>query len=373
MKTNTSDEQDIFKTGTQISDSGSFAERLPFVLPVVTLFRYFKERFSPKPKLEITAQPVEVQELWSRKDGLISTLLIFLPVINIIRYIEERWNHKPIETTATPVDVQDIWSKQSQTGRIVSALVHVGIIGAVIAVPVATVVHSKAAQQDLALLEPINISLPPAAQKSGGGGGGGSKMKTPASKGQLPKASTFQLVPPTTIITNMAPELVAEPTVIVPQLVNLQHFDSLIPIGLPTGVAGPPSNGPGSGAGIGNGNGHGVGDGDGAGVGPGKGIGIGGGPYKVGGAGGASAPACPRVEPNYSDEARRAHIQGAVVLDAIVEKDGTIQPNKVINGLGYGLDDEAIKSVKTWKCTPGKYEGQPVAVSVRITINFRLY
>jgi periplasmic protein TonB len=210
------------------------------------------------------------------------------------------------------------------------------------------------------LIEPIDLSLPPAAVKSGGGGGGGQKTPTPASKGVLPKADNKQLVPPTPIITNMAPELMAPMTVIIPELANIPRLVPLTGIGDPNGVVGPPSAGPGTGFGIGNGDGH--------------GMGTGGGPYRVGGAGGASVPVCTyQPEPNYSDEARKAHIQGTVVLDSIIQKDGAIDVTKVAQKLGYGLDDEAIKILKKWKCNPGKVNGQPVAVQLQIVINFHLY
>ena len=108
-------------------------------------------------------------------------------------------------------------------------------------------------------------------------------------------------------------------------------------------------------------------------AGPGNGGGSGGGPLP-GGAGGASAPTCPvQPEPNYTDDARQAHIQGTVVLDTIIQEDGTIVVNKVERSLGYGLDDEAKKVLKKWKCNPGKVNGQPVDVQLQIVINFHLY
>ena len=81
--------------------------------------------------------------------------------------------------------------------------------------------------------------------------------------------------------------------------------------GDPLGKLGPPSNGPGSGGGIGSGNGGGVGSGKGGGFGPGEGGGVGGGVFRVGG--GVTAPALLyKVEPEYSEEARKAKYQGTV-------------------------------------------------------------
>jgi protein TonB len=90
--------------------------------------------------------------------------------------------------------------------------------------------------------------------------------------------------------------------------------------------------------------------------------------------GGLSAPTCPvRPEPTYSDDARKAHIQGTVVLDSTIQKDGSINVNAVSRSLGYGLDDAARAALRNWKCYPGKLNGQAVAVQIQIVINFHLY
>src|SRR5205807_1308741 len=91
--------------------------------------------------------------------------------------------------------------------------------------------------------------------------------------------------------------------------------------GDPLAKLGPASNGPGSGAGIGSGSGGGVGSGKGGGFGPGEGGGVGGGVFKVGG--GVSAPALLyKVEPEYSEEARKAKYQGTVILYVEVDPTG---------------------------------------------------
>jgi TonB family protein len=80
-----------------------------------------------------------------------------------------------------------------------------------------------------------------------------------------------------------------------------------------------------------------------------------------------------RPEPTYSVDARKAHIQGTVVLASVIQKDGTINVNGVSRSLGYGLDDAARDALRNWKCNPGKLNGQPVAVQIQIAINFHLY
>jgi TonB family protein len=176
----------------------------------------------------------------------------------------------------------------------------------------------------------------------------------------------------------MSPELTAEMTIVTLQPSNMPKLDNLLQIGLPKGLEGPPSGGKGSGGGIGDlGKGHGVGDDEGPGA-PGCcGPGPGGGGLPPGvraSSPGVSAPSCPvQVEPNYSDEARRAKIQGAVILAVTIQKDGSIETNKILQSLGYGLDEEAQKVLNKWKCVAAKYNGQPVALPIQIRVNFHLY
>jgi len=85
------------------------------------------------------------------------------------------------------------------------------------------------------------------------------------------------------------------------------------------------------------------------------------------------APKCSRLEPGYTDEARRAHIQGQIILDVTIQKNSTVSAAKVITGLGYGLDENAIATVQNWVCTPAAKDGKPIDATVRVTLNFRLY
>jgi TonB family protein len=119
--------------------------------------------------------------------------------------------------------------------------------------------------------------------------------------------------------------------------------------------------------------GGGMGPGAGPGVGPGAGPGVGPGVYTVGG--GVSAPV-PIYQPLplYTEEARKARIEGIVLLQAIIRKDGTVDSFRVIRGLGYGLDESAINTIATkWRFKPGMLNGQPVDVMANIEITFRLY
>ena len=141
--------------------------------------------------------------------------------------------------------------------------------------------------------------------------------------------------------------------------------------GDPLGKLGPASNGPGSGGGIGTGSGGGIGSGKGGGFGPGEGGGIGGGVFRAGG--GVTAPSLfHKVEPEYSEEARKAKYQGTVLLYIEVDANGKATNIRVARSLGLGLDEKAIEAVKQWKFKPGYKDGKPVKVAATIEMNFRL-
>ena len=77
--------------------------------------------------------------------------------------------------------------------------------------------------------------------------------------------------------------------------------------------------------------------------------------------GGVSAPTLVyKVEPEYSEEARKARYQGIVLLYIEVDVNGRAQNMRVISSLGLGLDEKAMDAVKKWKFRPGMKDGKPV-------------
>lgn len=216
---------------------------------------------------------------------------------------------------------------------------------------------------------PLFLNTRQLEQSSGGGGGGGRKTLTPPSKGALPRGADRQVVPPLVEVKNLAPELVVESTIVAPQLAQIPVMN--VQIGDPNGILSPLSAGPGRGGGIGIGTGTGVGPGTGAGAGPGNDGGVGGGVFSIGG--GVSAPVLlSQVQPEYSDDARKARVQGTVELLIVVDANGNVRFDNVQKSLGYGLDQRAIDAVKKWKFVPGKKDGQPVATWVSVLVNFSL-
>ena len=78
-----------------------------------------------------------------------------------------------------------------------------------------------------------------------------------------------------------------------------------------------------------------------------------------------------RVQPAYPPLARQARIQGAVVLQAEIGKDGSIQNLRLISGHPM-LAPSAIEAIKQWRYKPYILNGEPVEVDTTITFNFTL-
>jgi TonB family protein len=78
-----------------------------------------------------------------------------------------------------------------------------------------------------------------------------------------------------------------------------------------------------------------------------------------------------RVVPEYPEQAKQQHVQGPVVLNALVGTGGLVQEVKVISGEPE-LVEAAVTAVKQWRFQPQRLEGNPVEFETRITVNFSL-
>jgi TonB family protein len=76
--------------------------------------------------------------------------------------------------------------------------------------------------------------------------------------------------------------------------------------------------------------------------------------------------------PLYSDEARRRRIEGIVTIQARVGVDGHVAAPRVIDGLGFGLDQNALVALRQWQFRPGTRNGRPVEMTAAIDIEFSL-
>lgn len=275
----------------------------------------------------------------------------------------------PLEVTSKPIEVGTIWGAYpGHQGRwsVIAAASYVGVI-ALVCVIFQTPVVQRTVKESVHLvysLPEFKPKRPPTKTQAGGGGGGGQKNPLPVSKGAAPKLAPKQFVMPE-LVHMVKPNLPVAPTITAPapQIVADNYGDPLATSTLLSG-------GPGIG-GLGTGHGGGIGSGNGDGYGPGNGGGTGGGAYRIGGD--VSAPQIvSKIEPEYSEEARRAKYSGSVLLSIIVDEHGLPRDIRVIRPLGLGLDEKAVEAVSKWRFIAGRKGGRPVATQAEVEVNFRL-
>jgi periplasmic protein TonB len=214
--------------------------------------------------------------------------------------------------------------------------------------PLVTVTPPPVSNIRLSLLNPY--TSPP--------GGGGQHSSTPASAGHPPKAAPRQFVLPAPVI-NLDPKLVlAQAIEALSDIPDLK----LPNLGDPTGLAALSSAGRGGPAGYGDGPGTGTGSSNGASTGT------------VYGPGGGITLPVPihKVEPEFSEEARKARANGIVMVYAEIGPDGKPHNIRIARSFGLGLDEKALEAVSKWLFKPGTKNGKPVTVAASIEVSFHL-
>jgi TonB family protein len=78
-----------------------------------------------------------------------------------------------------------------------------------------------------------------------------------------------------------------------------------------------------------------------------------------------------RPEPEYSEYARREGIGGSALVQILITEQGTVGSAEIARPIGYGLDEQALKSVATWRFKPARRGKEPMAVTARVEVNFR--
>ena len=274
-----------------------------------------------------------------------------------------------------PVEVRFLF--QDTQKRSAGALaVSLGIHGALFGLAVWVAMHPAAAPITTQVFDKLNdqivwLDVP---GPGGGGGGGGNQSPEPIKQVELkgkdkitvpvekpPAMEQPKDKPPENPIQNL--NIPAQ---------TLASAD-LAQAGAMEGIPTSESLGLGRGGGAGTGQGTGIGSGRGSGLGEGWGGGTGGGAYRPGN--GVETPRLLReVKPQYTAQAMRAKIQGEVLLECIVQPDGSVGNVRVVRSLdaSFGLDQEAIKAARQWRFAPGTKQGQPVPVLVTIAIAFTL-
>jgi TonB family protein len=226
----------------------------------------------------------------------------------------------------------------------------------------------------------VFVSIP---GPGGGGGGGGKHEPAPPPPAERKGVSTIRsplpvrrppppAVPPPVVRVSDPPPVKSEPLPPIVAPVVTVPADTRDRIGVPAETPHDvESHGPGTGAGTGTGQGTGIGEGSGPGIGPGSGGGTGGGPYRPGS--GITPPSVLReVKPDYTEEGRRRNLEGDVVMEIVVKRDGGVGDVKLLRGLGGGLDQRAIDAVRQWRFSPATRQGVPVDVVVEVAVEFKL-
>jgi protein TonB len=197
-----------------------------------------------------------------------------------------------------------------------------------------------------------------------GGGGSGNKTPEPPRKAEIVPSKPRAAEPSPTMV-DLAKPLPPMNTPAVTAVTELPGEISALPDA--------PSLGPGTGMRRGTGVGPGSGPGDGSGLGPGSLGGTGTGEYREGN--GVTSPTLIKeMKPNYTGAAMQARIQGTVTMEAVVMPDGSVGRVRIMRSLdsAFGLDQEAIKTVKQWRFKPGTRLGQAVPVLIVIEMSFTL-
>ena len=267
----------------------------------------------------------------------------------------------PLVLESTPIPVVDRMAvKRDPTSTAIAVVIHALVIGLIAWMMVK---HISMGTKAVTTLVPVELLTPPPAppRAQAMGGGGGQRGPTPVTKGTPPKFADMQIVPPKAP-PMVDPKIKIEPTIEVQK--DVKMASSLPQIGV--------ANSPIVGMSMGNGSGTGLGSGNGSGLGPGSGGNTGGGPRRIGG--GVSAPQLIyQVEPEFSEEARKAKVAGNVLVNLWVDTNGLPSHVRVIRGVGMGLDEKAVEAVRQYKFRPAMENGKPVLVELNVEVNFQIF
>ena len=268
----------------------------------------------------------------------------------------------PLVLESKPIPVVDRMATHQDPKATASAIVIYAILILFFVFWGARAIHNNMVAKQMELTTLLTPPPMPVA-KDTMGGGGGQRGPTPVTKGQLPKFADTQITPPKA----PPPEdpKIKMPDASIEVQKDLKMANNNMPnLGMP--------NSPLIGTSMGNGSGSGLGSGNGSGLGPGSGGNYGGGLRKIGG--GVSSPVVIyQVDPEFSEEARKAKFMGVVLVNLIVDAHGNPQNVHILRGVGMGLDDKAVEAVKQYKFKPAMEGGKPVAVELNVEVNFQIF
>jgi protein TonB len=287
-----------------------------------------------------------------------------------IRTVRALSSGRPVGGNGAPVFSPVPRKRKTGTPFAASSLAHLAVLGLALTLGGG---RSTPQAKDLPQLETRLVFLTSAAP-AGGGGGGGEQAKAPPRQAQRRGSHRVDSpVPP--VVTPPAPTEASTPapqaTVeapVVPLPADEEETTGVLDE-VPEAAA--ETRGPGTDDGAGTGAGVGTGDGSGNGLGAGHEAGTGGGPYRPGS--GVQPPRLLReVKPHYTEEARSKGIQGDVLLEIVVRRDGSVGEARILRGLGHGLDTQALAAVRQWEFAPAQRFDVRVDVIVEVAMEFRL-
>jgi periplasmic protein TonB len=320
-----------------------------------SLFSNLRDAFSRSQEapLQLESKPAE-NDMIMEEEG------VFASLWNSVRDVFFPQKLPPLVLESKPIAVVDRMKvKRDPVSTAIAVVIHGLIILAIAWILVKKIPMSAPAKTTLV----TEVTVPPMApmKAQAMGGGGGQRGPTPVTKGTPPKFAETQIVPPKAPPLQ-DPKIHIQPTIEVQK--DVKMASSLPQIGV--------ANSPLIGMSMGNGSGTGLGSGNGSGLGPGSGGNTGGGPRRIGG--GVSAPILIySVEPEFSEEARKAKVAGNVLVNLWVDTNGNPSHVHVIRGVGMGLDEKAKDAVMQYKFKPAMENGKPVLVELNVEVNFQIF
>jgi periplasmic protein TonB len=253
----------------------------------------------------------------------------------------------PISANGAPIHlVHPEKTSRSRSAQTASFFTHAAIIAAILLTATQGTRLVQGIRQPSGPLiftqtTPAHIATKPSI---GGNTGGGEQNPIPATHGFFPPHSPIPLAPPR--LPDQATHVLSVPSAVLDNEAPLVVV-TISQIGIPSMPDDTSSAGPGHHHGIGAGDNGGVGNHDGPGAGqgdqPGSGIQA------------IALPTCIYCPyPVYTDEARHVKMQGTVTLSVLVGADGRASDIRILRGVGYGLDERAVQTIRGWKFSPAR-------------------
>src|SRR5262249_55232598 len=88
---------------------------------------------------------------------------------------------------------------------------------------------------------------------------------------------------------------------------------------------------------------------------------------------GISAPtSIKRVAPQYTDEARQERVVGTVILQVVIQTNGTADILKVVKPMPFGLTESALEALQEWRFMPAVRNGKEIPVAANIEVVFNI-